>query len=145
MFATLLGTPLIGTILKAILGPLLQTYLTAQKQKLDAAGSHDARVAEVATKALELDKREAEINAQIVLAEQGNWFTRIPRPIMGCSVAILVAKIIVWDLALGQWTGGHTDKLSPQAFWIVTTIIIAYFGSRSVEKVANTVSSIFKK
>lgn len=145
MFAGLLGAPVIGSLIKAFLGPVLQTYLAREQMKTDAAGSHEARVAELGAKALELDKREAEINAQIILAEQGNWFSRLPRPLMGNAVGVLVVKLLVWDLALGQWTGGHTDKLSSQTFWIVTTIIIAYFGSRTVEKGANIIASIFKK
>ena len=60
---------------------------------------------------------------------------------MGLCAAILVAKLLVWDLAFGQWTGGHTDKLSDQAFWILQTIIVAYCGGRTIEKVAR----IFKR
>jgi hypothetical protein len=145
MFASLLTAPVIGSLLKSLLGPFLDAYLTSQKQKLDAAGSHDARLTEIASKAMDLDKREAEVNAQILIAEQGNWFTRLPRPLMGISVSILVFKILVYDLALGQWTHGSTDKLSPQAFWLMTTIVIAYFGTRSAERIANIVTGVFPK
>lgn len=137
----LLGAPVIG----AILQPIVNGLLTAQKQKLDAAGSHDARVVELAQQDADLTKRQNELQAQIIVAEQGNWFTRIPRPVMGCAAAILVTKILVWDLAFGQWTGGHTDKLSDQAFWLLTTIVAAYFISRTVEKTADRVAGIFRK
>lgn len=129
----------------ALLTPLLNAYLTSQKQKLDAAGSHEARETEIAKQALDVDKREAELNAQVVIAEQGNWVTRSIRPIFGLSAAILTWKILVWDLAFGQWTQGRTDMLSSQAYWLLTTIVIAYMGGRTMEKVAQTVAGALKK
>lgn len=141
LLGKLIATPIIG----AILGPIVNGLLTAQKQKLDAAGSHEARVAELAAKAYDLDKREAEVNASVVIAEQGNWVTRSIRPILGLAAGILTWKLLVWDLALGQWTSGHTDKLSPQAYWLLTTIVIAYMGGRSAEKIADKVAGIWKR
>lgn len=139
--ANLLATPIIG----AILGPIVNGLLTAQKQRLDAAGSHEARAVELAQAQIALDKKEAEVNAQVVIAEQGHWFTRSIRPLLGMAAAILTWKILVWDLALGEWTGGRTDKLSEQAFWLLTTIVIAYMGGRSAEKVADKIAGIWKK
>jgi hypothetical protein len=139
--AKLLTVPIIGALLK----PIIDGLLTAQKQKLDAAGSHEARVAELATQQYQLDKREAEVQAAVVIAEQGNLVTRSIRPVMGLAAAILIWKILVWDLALGQWTGGRTDMLSSQAYWLLTTIVIAYMGGRSAEKVADKIAGIWKK
>ena len=139
--AKLLGVPVIGTILQ----PVVNGLLTAQKQKLDAAGSRDARVAELAQASINLDKREAEVNAQVVIAEQGHWVTRSIRPMLGLSAAILTFKILVWDLALGEWTHGRTDKLSEQAYWLLTTIVIAYMGGRTAEKVAGKIAGVFEK
>lgn len=137
----LIAAPIIGAILQPVIGGLL----TAQKQKLDAVGSHEAVAADLAKKAFEVDQKEAEVNASIIIAEQGNWITRSIRPILGMAAAILTWKILVWDLALGQWTGGSTDKLSPQAFWLLTTIIIAYMGGRSAENIATKIAGIWKK
>lgn len=139
--AKLLAAPVIGAILQPIIGGLL----TAQKQKLDAVGSHEAVAADLAKKAFDLDMKEAQVNASIIIAEQGNWVTRSIRPILGLAAGILTWKILVWDLAFGQWTHGSTDKLSPQAFWLLTTIVIAYMGGRSAEKIADKISGIWKK
>lgn len=141
LIGKLLATPVIG----AILSPIINGLLTAQKQKLDAVGSHEVVAADLAKKAFELDQKEAEVNASIIIAEQGNWITRSIRPIFGLAAAILTWKILVWDLAFGQWTGGSTDKLSPQAFWLLTTIVIAYMGGRSAENIATKISGIWKK
>ena len=145
MFAWIAEKLIAAPIIGAILGPIINGLLTAQKQKLDAIGSHEARVAELATQAFELDKREAEVNSQIVIAEQGHWTTRSIRPILGLAAAILTWKLLVWDLALGEWTGGRTDMLSSQAFWLLTTIVIAYMGGRSAEKIADRIAGIWKK
>lgn len=136
----LVSIPFIGPVLKAVFGFVLQW----QKQKLDAQGSHEAQVASLAAKQLELDQKEAEVQGQIVLAEQGNWFTRSVRPLYGWAAGILIWKILVWDLAFGQWTHGSTDKLSPQAFWLLTTIVIAYMGGRSAEKIADKIAGIWR-
>lgn len=139
--AKLISAPIIG----AILQPVISGLLTAQKQSLDAVGSHEAVAADLAKKAFDVDQKEAEVNASIIIAEQGNWVTRSIRPLLGLPAAILTWKILVWDLALGQWTNGSTDKLSPQAFWLLTTIIIAYMGGRSAENIATKIAGIWKK
>lgn len=139
--AKLLATPVIG----AILAPIINGFLTAQKQKLDAAGSHEARTVELTQQAFNLDQREAELNAQVVIAEQGNWFTRLPRPAIACAVVVLIWKLLVWDKALGQWTSGHTDPLGADIWSVVKVIIIAYFGGRTAEKVTDKIVGAFRR
>ena len=141
LISKLIAAPVIG----AILQPIVSGLLTAQKQKLDAVGSHEAQVVDMAKQQYDLDKREAELNAETVRSEQGNWVTRSIRPLLALPVIILVWKLLVWDKALGQWTGGITDKLSDQIWWYCTTVTIAYFGGRTVEKVADKISGIWKK
>jgi hypothetical protein len=141
LLSKLIAAPIIGAILQPIIGGLL----TAQKQKLDAVGSHEAVAADLAKKAFELDSKEAQINAETVRAEQGNWVTRSIRPLLALPVIILVWKLLVWDKALGQWTGGSTDSLSDQIWWYCTTVTIAYFGGRTAEKIADKISGIWKK
>ncbi len=136
----LIAAPLIGTILKSVFGFVLKY----QQQKLEAQGAHEVQVTTLAVRQLELDQKEAEVQGQIVIAEQGHWVTRSIRPMFGLSAAILTAKILVWDLALGEWTHGSTDKLSDQAFWLLTTIVVAYMGGRSAEVVATKIAGIWK-
>jgi hypothetical protein len=136
--ANLLATPVIG----AILSPIINGLLSAQKQKLDAVGSHEARTVEIAQKAIELDRREAEINAQVVIAEQGHWSTRWVRPIWAAPFVFFTWKIVVWDKMLG-W--GVTDALDPKMWNVFMAMVIAYFGGRSAEKVATTIAGAFMK
>ena len=137
----LIATPIIGAMFKGI-GDIVLNW---RKQTLDAQGSHEVQVSTVVAKSIELDKREAELNAETVWREQGNWVTRSIRPLLALPVIILVWKLLVWDKALGQWTGGSTDSLSDQIWWYCTTVTIAYFGGRTAEKIADKISGIWKK
>jgi len=141
----LLGKLIAAPVIGAILSPIISGLLTAQKQKLDAVGSHEAVVADLAKKSFDLDQKESEVNASVIIAEQGNWVTRSIRPLLALPVIILVWKLLVWDKALGQWTGGITDSLSDQIWWYCTTVTIAYFGGRTAEKIADKISGVWKK
>lgn len=59
------------------------------------------------------------------------------RTAIGGGVAFLIDKILVWDKALGQWTGGHTDPISPELWHTVWVVLGFYFLYEGV--------SIFKK
>lgn len=133
-----IGSSFIG----AILSPIINGFLTAQKQKLDAAGSHEARAVELSQQALALERREAELNASVVIAEQGNWMTRSVRPIWSLPFILFTWKVIVWDKLLG-W--GTTDPLDPKMWGVFMLMVGAYFGGRSAEKVATTIANAFKR
>lgn len=131
--------------LGAILAPVLNFLLNAQKQKLDAAGSHEARVSELAARELALDQREAEVNASVVIAEQGNWITRSIRPALAFPVIVIAWKLIIWDKALGDWTHGHTDQLDAHMWSYVNCVVISYMGGRSAELIATKIANVFGK
>lgn len=137
--------PILGWLGNLLGGPFAKAAVAAYKAKLDAGNTHERIAADVVEREIALDEREAEVNASVVIAEQGNWVTRSIRPIFGLAAGILTWKILVWDLALGEWTHGSTDRLSPQAYWLLTTIVIAYMGGRSVETVASKIAGIWKK
>jgi len=137
----LITVPIIGAIFK----PIVDGLLLAQKQKLDAAGSRDARVAEIAQQQIALDKREAEVNAQVIIAEQGNWVTRSMRPLFALPFILFTWKVVIWDKVLGGWTGGHTDALDPKMWGVFMAVVIAYFGGRSAERVADKIAGVFKR
>jgi hypothetical protein len=139
--AKLLATPVIG----AILNPIISGLLTAQKQHLDAVGSHEAVVADLAKKSFDLDQREAEVNASVVIAEQGNWLTRSVRPLFAAPFILFTWKVVVWDKVLGSLTGGSTDALDPKMWGVFMAVVIAYMGGRSAETVATKLAGIFKK
>lgn len=142
MFEFLIGKLVTAPIIGAIFKPIADALLTAQKQKLDAAGSHEARVSELAQKALDLDAREAEVNAKVLIAEQGNAATRWVRPVWAAPFVFWTWKVVVYDLCLG-W--GSTPELKGVSAQLCIAISIAYFGGRSAEKVATTIAGAFNK
>lgn len=124
--AKLLAAPVIG----AILGPIINGLLTMQKQKLDAVGSHEARLAEMAQREMSLEGQERELQAKMVIAEQGNVITRSVRPLFALPFLIYTFKVVVWDKVLG-W--GVTDPLDPKMWGVFMAVVVAYMGGRVVE------------
>lgn len=114
-------------------GPFAKAAVDAYKAKLDATNSHDARTAELASKELALEQREAELNTQLLVAEQGNWMTRWVRPLWALPFVIFTFKVVVHDKVLGL---GSTPALDPAMWNVFMMIVGAYFGGRTLEKVA---------
>lgn len=138
----LLGKLIAAPVIGAILGPIINGLLTAQKQKLDAVGSHEAVTVDLAKRTFELDQKEAEVNASVVIAEQGNWITRSVRPMFALPFIIFCWKVVVWDKVLGL---GTTDPLDPKMWGVFMAVVIAYMGGRSAERVADKLAGIFKR
>ncbi len=86
-----------------------------------------------AARELSVEQREAEVASQVVIAEQGRWYTALPRPLFVFAFVIYVWKVVVWDKVFGL---GATDGLSPELSQWALIILTAYFGGRSLEKVA---------
>src|SRR6185436_14989785 len=122
----LIAAPIIGAILQPVIGGLL----TAQKQKLDSVGSHEAVVAELAKREMDVEAQERELQAKMVIAEQGNIITRSVRPLMAAPFIIFMWKVIVWDKVLG-W--GTTDPLDPKMWGVFMAVVVAYMGGRVIE------------
>ena len=114
-------------------GPFAKAAVDAYKAKLDATNSHDARTAELASKELALEQREAELNTQLLVAEQGNWMTRWVRPVWALPFIVFTFKVVVYDKVLGL---GTTPALDPAMWNVFMMIAGAYFGGRTLEKVA---------
>lgn len=110
--------------LKVVLDPinhitdkLADAYLARQKAMTD-------------DKRIEADKTIAQLQAQrdtmIAEAQAGDKTNSRMRAAIAAPVAIVLWKVLVWDKALGQWTGGHTDALDPN-LWKVCMIVIGFY------------------
>lgn len=131
MFATVLGW--LGQLLG---GPFARAAVDAYRAKLSAGTASDKIAAELAARALDVEQRERDLAAQLVLAEQGRWYTAVPRPLFAFAFVIYVWKVVVWDKVLGGWTHGSTDPLSGDVAQWAMIVLTAYFGGRTLEKVA---------
>jgi len=115
-------------------GPIVKSdAITAYKAKLDAAHSQDQIAADLAAKEIEAEIEARRQASTIVIAEQGRWYTAIIRPLLALPIIIYFWKVIVWDKVLGF---GTTDPITGMVADWIGTIITAYVGGRSIEKVA---------
>lgn len=120
-------------LLLPFLAPLISGAVDAYKAKLAAGQNQDTLAAELAGKDLELQAKEREINAQIIKNDEGRWWTAAPRAIICWSIALFIAKVVIWDTILG-W--GVTPALKGQVADAFSAVVVMYFGGRTIEKVA---------
>jgi hypothetical protein len=132
MFAMVLGW--LGNLLA---GPFAKAAVDAYRAKLSAENTSEKIAADLAVRELEVAARERELATQVVIAEQGHWYTALPRPLFAFAFVIYVWKVVVWDRVLGL---GSTDALSGDVAQWAMIVLTAYFGGRSLEKVASILS-----
>ena len=131
MFATVLGW--LGNLLG---GPFAKAAVDAYRAKLSAENTSEKIAANLASRELDVEQRERELATQVVIAEQGRWYTALPRPLFAFAFIIYVWKVVVFDKVLGL---GTTDPLSAEVAQWATIVLTAYFGGRSLEKVARII------
>lgn len=79
---------------------------------------------------IEAGERVSSLQAKrdVMIAESGaSRINGMIRAAMALPVAVVLWKIFVYDKALGQWTAGHTDALSPELWQVVSVVIGFYF------------------
>jgi hypothetical protein len=132
MFATVLGW--LGNLIG---GPFAKAAVDAYRAKLTAENTSEKIAADLAGRELGVEQRERELATQVVIAEQGRWYTALPRPLFAFAFVIYVWKVVVWDKVLGL---GSTDALSSDVAQWALIVLTAYFGGRSLEKVARIIA-----
>lgn len=122
------------TIISFLGGPVIKGLIDAYQAKLKAGNVESKIAADLAGGEIAAQTAEIQAQTQYRIAEIGHWYE--PDKIMGYIVALLLAKIVVWDMCLG-W--GTTDM---HAGWLTSTantIIMFYFGKRGFENVARII------
>lgn len=83
-----------------------------------------------------------EAKRDVLVAESGRSnINAFVRSSIGASVAFLLAKIYVWDKALGDYTHGHTDPLDANLWSVIMATIGFYFlyeGAVNVTRIAKS-------
>ncbi|HEY4143176.1 MAG TPA: hypothetical protein VGM57_17295 [Pseudolabrys sp.] len=118
-------------------GPFAKAAVDAYRAKLSSENTSEKIAADLAARQLDVEQRERELAVQVVIAEQGRWFTALPRPLFAFAFVIYIWKVVVWDKVLGL---GSTDALGGDVAQWAMIVLTAYFGGRSLEKVAKIVS-----
>lgn len=114
-------------------GPFAKAAVDAYRAKLSADNTSEKIAADLVARELGVEQRERELATQVVVAEQGRWYTALPRPLFAFAFIIYVWKVVVWDKVLGL---GATAALSGDVAQWAMIVLTAYFGGRSLEKVA---------
>ena len=117
-------------------GPIVSGLINAYKAKLEAGNTSERIAAELAQRELAVEQREAEVASQIIIAEEGRWWTALPPALVQYSFAIFVVKCVVIDKVLG-W--GSTDPLGGDIATWAGWVMSIWFGGRSLEKIARII------
>jgi hypothetical protein len=128
MFSIVLGW--LGNLLG---GPFAKAAVDAYRAKLTATNTSERIAADLAARELDVERREQELRTELLVAEQGRWYTALPRPLFALAFVVYVWKVVVWDKVLGL---GTTDPLTGDVAQWAMIVLTAYFGGRSLEKVA---------
>lgn len=118
--------------LKAILDPLerIGTKIADAKiAMMRVEGDKEKIAAEERVKSLEA-QRDIMVGEAAAGIRTNAWM----RAAIAAPVAFLLWKVLVWDKALGEWTGGRTDALDPNLWKVVMIVIGFYFAFAAVEK-----------
>jgi hypothetical protein len=113
-------------------GPFARAAVDAYRAKLAAENTSEKIAADLAARELAVEQRERELANAMVIAEQGRWYTAVPRPLFAIAFIIYVWKVVVWDKVLGL---GTTEALTGDVSQWATIVLTAYFGGRSLEKI----------
>ncbi|OZA81767.1 MAG: hypothetical protein B7X76_08100, partial [Azorhizobium sp. 39-67-5] len=82
-------------------GPFAKAAVDAYRARLAADNTSEKIAADLAAKELAVEQRERELATQVVIAEQGRWYTALPRPLFAFAFIVYVWKVVVWDKVLG--------------------------------------------
>jgi hypothetical protein len=128
---------MIGDVLKnALTGPLVGGMVEGYKAKIAAGNTTEKIYADLAEKELAVEQRERELNNQLVIADEGRWWTAAPRALFMWAIVIWVWKVIVWDMVLGL---GTTPAIGGALGVWVGWLMALWFGGRTLEKVARII------
>lgn len=117
-------------------GPILNGLLDAYRARLAAGNTADRIAADLAARELAVESREQELRTQLLIAEQGRWYTAVVRPAFMAVILAYFAKVVVWDKVFGL---GTTDAIGGDVGNWIHIMIASYFGGRSIEKVARII------
>ncbi len=117
-------------------GPIVNGLLDAYRAKLAAGNTTDQIAADLAARELAVETREQELRTQLLVAEQGRWYTAIVRPAFMAVILAYFAKVVIWDKVFGF---GATDAIGGDVAAWINVMVASYFGGRSIEKVARII------
>ena len=125
-----------------IAGPIVGAALEGYKTHVQATTTQDAHARDVAVAAITAEIEARREARAILIAEQGRWWTALPRPFIGMCFGIYIFYAVVWCVVLGM---GKARQLDPEMATILGIVITALYGGRTLEKITSTIASRFGK
>jgi len=122
------------TILSFIGGPIIKGLIDAYQAKLKAGNVESKIAADLAASEIAAQVSETNAIMQYRIAEIGHWYE--PDKVMGYTVAVYFAKLLIWDKVLGL---GTTDPLAGFASITANLVVSFYFAKRGFENVARII------
>ena len=115
-------------VAKDFLGPLQDVFKKIEDTKVALA--HESEKNRLTAQLGALQVQAQVLQTQASLQAEESRTTRLNiwiRSWIAAGPAFLLTKIYVYDKALGQWTGGHTDALDPNLWNVVMVVLGFYF------------------
>lgn len=110
-------------------GPFATAAVNAYKAKLTAENSAEKIAADLTAQKLALNEQQDALAQQMVIAEQGRWWTAIIRPLFALPFVIFIWKVIVWDRCLFH---DFTYDLTAGQTQLLMVVIVSYFGHSAI-------------
>lgn len=121
-------------------GPVIKGAIDAYKVKIEASGKQDLVAERLALKELEVEQREAELQADYKRSLIGHWYE--PANLAAYIFVLYIGKVVVWDTMLGL---GTTPPIRGNVGEWMALIAAFLFGKRGAENVAMIVSGALKR
>lgn len=140
MLALLSSLPVVGSIINAIGNFGVKLY----DAKLQAQGTHEAKVVELAKREIDLDETEARLNSQAKAQIRGIWYA--PENLFGYIMvsyygsAIFIDNVIVPKLGLNL---AITPHLNGETLEASKLIMLFWLGARGAQTVAGIIAGAF--
>lgn len=118
--------------------------LKAYDSKLQAQGTHEAKVTELAIREMQLDETEARLNAQSKSQIRGNFWA--PENLFAYLIAIPYwFKAVTIDNVIGSFYnfGFSTPALKGDTAKAMMMIMTFWLGARAVQSVASIIGAAF--
>ena len=115
-------------------GPIINGALKAYETKLKAGNTSETIAANLATRELEVQRREIEVEGEYKRAIIGRWYE--PVNLLAYIIVIFVGKVVVWDTMLGL---GTTPAVKGDVAEWMGMVMLFLVGKRGFENVARII------
>lgn len=131
-------TGLLAGLLQFLSGGIVDKVLGHLEAKANTETERERIRTEASIEAIKAEVEAQRSGRDIIIAEQGRWYTAAVRPLLAAPVIIYLWKVIVFDKVLGL---GSTDPIDGVVAEWAGAIVTTYVGGRTIEKVASILKS----